>query len=553
MITRKKIGIAVLVLLCIGALLFKFRDPFKATLGRLQKRDGYLHDDAKKERYYCPMHPTYVSDKPGDCPLCHMKLVPVSQGTSDKGSMKDRLMSTQTGAPAQPGGLGSVSISPQKQQLIGVTTDEAKVRPLNKIIRTTGLVAMDERRITEVYPKVGGWAEKVYVNATWQHVHKGEPLLEIYSPELVQTQEEYLLALRTRNALSESPFKEISQGGSSLLEAARRRLLLWDITEEQIRALEARGQAQKTMTLYAPAEGHVTQRDVFPSKRIEPNMKLYTIVDHSVVWVNVDIYENEIPFLKVGQNVQMTATAFPGEVFRGKVTLIWPHMEEKTRTVKARLEFANPRLLLKPEMYTNVEVNVPLGRQLAVPEDAVFNTGAQQYVFVDKGEGYFEPREVKLGAQADGYYAIKQGLRAGERVATAANFLLDSESRLRSAFANMGPPQKAAPGAEPAAESLRITLHTEPEPAKVGDNTVRVKVIDAQGSPISDASVRVTISMPAMGSMPPMSSEAQLSPKGNGEYSGVLNIPMAWTWQAVVTVERSGQRLGTYQSNISAK
>lgn len=215
--------------------------------------------------------------------------------------------------------------------------------------------------------------------------------------------------------------------------------------------------------------------------------------------------------------------------------------------------FRNPNYRLKPDMFVNLKLRIELGRQLTVPEDAVLNTGTQQYVFVDKGNGYFEPREVKLGAQAEGLYAIQHGLKPGERVATAANFILDSESRLKGAFANMGIPRQPAASTGPPVEPLRIQLHTEPDPAKVGENLVRVKVANAHGSPVSDALVKVKISMPAMGGMPPMSSEAQLSHQGNGEYSGRLAVPMAWTWQTMVTVEKAGQLLGSGQFNITAR
>ena len=225
-------------------------------------------------------------------------------------------------------------------------------------------------------------------------------------------------------------------------------------------------------------------------------------------------------------------------------------MNPATRTGQIRMEFPNPSYALKPDMFVNVKLRINLGRQLTVPEDAVFDTGTEQYVFVDKGNGYFEPRKVKLGVQAEGYYAITEGLRSGERVATAANFILDSESRLKGAFGNMGAPQVAA--AKPA-EQLQIQLRTDPSPAKVGDNSVWVRVADVRGSPVHDASVRVRVSMPAMGSMPPMNSEAVLASKGNGEYSGTLKIPLAWTWQTTVTVERAGEFLGSAQFSIIAR
>jgi hypothetical protein len=237
----------------------------------------------------------------------------------------------------------------------------------------------------------------------------------------------------------------------------------------------------------------------------------------------------------------------------GTISYIYPFLNPTTRTGQIRIVFSNPGQRLKPDMFVNLKLRIDLGRQLTVPEDAILNTGTEQYVFVDKGNGYFEPREVKLGAQAEGFYAIQRGLKKDERVATAANFILDSESRLKGAFANMGVPKPPATAAGTPAEQLRIQLRSEPDPAKVGDNVVRVHVADSKGSPIGDALVKVRISMPAMGSMPPMSSETQLSNQSNGEYIGRLNIPMAWTWQTVVTVEKSGRLLGSGHFSITAR
>ena len=301
--------------------------------------------------------------------------------------------------------------------------------------------------------------------------------------------------------------------------------------------------------------GLVTERAAYHHGRyVTPEMDLYTIVDLSRVWALGEVYEYELPLVRQGQGVEVDMPYESGSPpLHGTVTYVYPYLNPTTRTATIRMEFANQDYRLKPDMFVNLKLRVNLGRQLTVPEDAVLDTGAEQYVFVDKGQGYFEPRLVKVGPQAGGYYGIKEGLKAGEKVATAANFILDSESRLKGAFAAMGRPRSEMPRARAAVAQVQITLRTEPEPAKVGDNTVRVRVVDAGGTPVTDASVRVKISMPAMGSMAPMRSEAILSHQQDGEYAGRLNIPMAWTWQAVVTVERGGQVVASKQLNITAR
>jgi len=513
------------------------------------------------------MHKDYESDKPGNCPICSMKLVRKEKtATTETGSgqagkprgessgMPGMSMPDQAARPA-PMAEDSISISPHQQRLIGVQLAPATLRPLVKEIRTVGKIAYDETKVAHVHTKISGWIESVFVDFVGKFVKQGDPLFTIYSPDLVSTQEEYLLALRAEKELANGSFERVSNGARNLVEATRRRLRLWDVTEEEIATLAKEGRARRDLTIFSQVSGLVTERAAYHHGRyVNPEMDLYTIVDLSTVWALGEIYEYELPLIREGQRavVEMPYEEATRSI-TGAVTYVYPYLNPATRTAQIRMEFANPNYHLKPDMYVNLKLRINLGRQLTVPEDAVLNTGTQQYVFVDKGSGYFEPREVKLGGLAEGFYAIKQGLKPGEKVVTAANFILDSESRLKGAFANMGQPRKEMPATRKATEHLQIQLRTEPDPAKVGDNTVRVRVADAGGSPIGDASVRVKISMPAMGSMPPMSSEARLTAHGNGEYSGVLNVPMAWTWQTEVTVERGGQLLGSAQFRITAR
>jgi Cu(I)/Ag(I) efflux system membrane fusion protein len=332
---------------------------------------------------------------------------------------------------------GTVQISSERQQLIGVKIGTVEMRSLQKVIRTVGRVDYDEKRIVTVSLKIGGWIEDLYVDFTGKFVRKGEPLLTIYSPELVSTQEEYLLALRAKKSLIKSPFPEVAGSGESLAESARRRLKLWDITDEEIKRLEESGQAKKTVTIYAPFTGFVLEKSAYKGMNVMPGMALYKLADLSVVWLYADIYEYELPYIRLGQQASIQLSYIPGETFTGKAIYIYPSLNPETRTAKVRFEIPNSHERLKPEMYANVEVKVRLGQKLAVPEGAIIDTGIRQMAIIDKGSGYFEPREVKVGAKVDNYYEVISGLKAGERVVTSANFLIDSESRLKEAVGGM--------------------------------------------------------------------------------------------------------------------
>ena len=333
---------------------------------------------------------------------------------------------------------GTVQISPERQQLIGVRIGTVEKRPLQKVIRTNGRVEFDEKRLATISPKIGGWIEELYVDFTGAPVKKGAPLLTLYSPELVSTQEEYLAALRARQELAASPYPEVAASGNALVESARRRLRLWDISEEQIRELEQTGQVRKSLTLYSPYGGIVLEKMAFKGMRVEPGMALYKLADLSVVWLIADIYEYELPLIRLGQQASINLSYLPGEAFTGKAVFIYPYLDAQTRTARVRFEFANPRGTLKPEMYAGVEITIRLGDKIAVPEGAIIDTGIRKVAIVEKGAGYFEPRDVKLGTKAGDYYEVLDGLKVGERVVTSANFLIDSESKLKEAVGGAG-------------------------------------------------------------------------------------------------------------------
>jgi multidrug efflux pump subunit AcrA (membrane-fusion protein) len=332
---------------------------------------------------------------------------------------------------------GAVMLSPRKQQTSGVRTSRVEERSLARVVRTVGLLQADETKIRHIHTKISGWIEQLYVSFTGQLVERGQPVVSIYSPELVSTQVEYLLALKGQGWLKDSPYPEARSGADSLLKVTRQRLLFWDITPQQIRALEESGEPKRALILYSPIKGFVTIKEIYQGKYVTPEMDLYTITDLSQVWTYLDIYEYELPLVKVGQEVALTLAYFPGETFRGKVTYIYPTLDPQTRTNKIRVEFPNPGYKLKPDMYATAEIRVDLGKRLAVPEDAVLDSGTEKIVFQTAGDGHYEPRRVTVGAKAEGYYEVLEGLTAGAEVVTSANFLVDSESRLKAAMGAM--------------------------------------------------------------------------------------------------------------------
>ncbi len=372
----------------------------------------------RKILYYVDsMHPWNKSDKPGFAPDCGMKMAPVYADEAPT-------------AGTAPGGL---HITAEKQALIGVKYGNVEMRRLTRTIRAAGKVMHDETHIARIHSKIDGWIEQVFIDFAGQFVNKGDALVSVYSPELFATQQEFLLAARAQKQLAASPYTDVAASGTSLYTAARKRLELWDVSEAQIREIENSGRPRKAVTIYAPSSGYVIARNAYAGQRITPETELYSIADHSTIWVVADLFEYEFPLVVIGQPARMTLASSPGKTFTGKVTYLYPELDPTTRTLKVRLEFPNPEHLLRPEMFANIELTVDLGRQLAVPEEAVLDSGEEHTVFVDRGNGNLEPRSVEIDDKVEGWYAVRKGLAAGDRVVTSGNFLVDSESRLKSA------------------------------------------------------------------------------------------------------------------------
>ena len=446
---------------------------------------------------------------------------------------------------------GTAMVSPQMQQLMGVRTAIVEAKTLSRTVRAVGTVTYDESRVTRVHSKVDGWVDKLYVNSTGALVSKGQPLFAIYSPDLVATQSEYLMAKKNHEALATSSIPEVRIGASSLVAASKTRLALWDMSDQQLRELEQKGEAQRTVTLYAPYGGFVIKKDINEGMRVMADKELYTLADLSNVWVNVDVYESDIPFIKIGQRADISLSYSPGESLKGRVSYVYPYLDEKTRTVKVRLEHSNPGYKLKPDMYVNAEIKIPGETHLSVPEEAVLDSGTRKIVFVDKGDGHFEAKEVKVGTKMEGFYQVLSGLKEGEKIAASSAFLLDSESRLSEAMGamagmpgmsmegmKMDTPTKTGPMEKKVAD-LTLTLSTQPEKTKAGENTLRLKIIDKSGKPVTDAQVsfQYTMTMPGM-----VLSKAEAKHSKDGFYETKANFAMAGEWDVTVIVRRPGQK-----------
>lgn len=417
-------------LLVVFGLLLALGGGYLLGLSRHDHAAPTAGTEAAKTQYTCSMHPFIIRDAPGACPICGMALTPVKAniGASDQG-----------GYGAAASGDAAILIDPVTLQNMGVRTEPVARRSLHRTLRTVGLVRVADDRQYAVTTKIDGWVERLHVNRQGQALKKGQPLLDIYSPELVAAQQEYLLAADNKRRLQGSDSPEIAAGADRLLEASRTRLRYWDISTDQLRALERTGQIRKNLTLFSDHAGVVVGKKVLTGARVMAGEELMQIADLSTVWIDADIYEYELPWVKVGQSVRVELPQAGGTAIAGTITHLYPTLDSDTRTLKARIEVANPDLTLKPAMYATVSIEAgSTGSALAVPMSAVLNSGKGQTVFVALGEGRFAPRPVATGLRDDdGFVQIRSGLHEGEAVVVSAQFMLDSESRLREALDKM--------------------------------------------------------------------------------------------------------------------
>jgi len=356
----------------------------------------------------------------------------------------------EAAAPAQagaPSGLAAVAISPEGLRLAGAETQVAVEGSVARSTRTPGIVVADETRIQHVHTKISGWVETLAVNFTGQQVRQGQPLLTLYSPELLASQEEYLRARAAAARFADSSLPEVRSGGEELVTAARRRLELFDVPASFLAELDRSGRPRRSVPLLAPASGYVTAKQVFAGQQVDPAMELFTLTDLARVWVEADFYEYEAHAVKIGQQATLDLAYEPGVQLAGHIAYVYPTLAPESRTLKVRIEVANRGLVLKPGMYVDVTVPLEARSGVVIPDSAVIDSGLRQVVFVERGSGRFEPREVRIGLRSGGQALVDSGIAAGERVVTRANFLLDSESQLRAAIGTA----VAAPATPPAA------------------------------------------------------------------------------------------------------
>ena len=461
--SKKKLLLLIPIVLAAIALIgFSERKP------DAQKPPARITKNETKILYYVDaMHPSYKSDKPGIAPDCGMKLTPVyAEGDPEPKleSKKERQIlyyvdpmnpSHRSDKPGKaPDGMdltpvyaaeqeatatpGSVRLSARKQQLINVKITEVTDEHVMQNIHAVGILQYDETKVAKIHSRIEGWIDKVFVDYTGRFVRKGQPLFSIYSPDLVATQQEYLLAVKAEQSLGGSTFADVSSGSKALKASAYRRLKLWEVSDRQIRKLEESGTPITSVTFYSPVSGFVLAKNVFDKQRIDYNTEAYSIADLSTIWLMADLYEYEASRVHTGQEATMTLTYGSNQRFHGKVAYIYPDVNSTTRTLKARIDFPNPDFALRPGTYANVELDTGMGSALVIPVDAVLDSGTRKVVFVQKAEGEFEPREVQLGESLGDKVVVTSGLKAGERIVASGNFLIDSESQLKSAFESMG-------------------------------------------------------------------------------------------------------------------
>ncbi|MCC7174616.1 MAG: efflux RND transporter periplasmic adaptor subunit [Bryobacterales bacterium] len=412
----KKLLIILLAALAAGAYIgyTRWRTGARQPAGEAAREKRILY-------YHCPMHPDYHSDHPGDCPVCGMRLEPVYAGEQ----------------AASHAVSGQIHITPERQQLIGVRVGEAALESLVRTIRAAGKVALDETRLAKIHPRVEGWIESVQADFLGQHVEQGQPLLRIYSPELFTAQQEYLLALKSRDLMSRSSMAGARAGSEALVQASLRRLQLWNLSDDQIDAIRETREPSAVVTLHSPASGYVIARNAYTRQRVTPDTELYTVADLSRVWVMADVFPADMAAISVGQQARVELAYPSSRTFPARVDYIQPALDPVTRTMRVRLALDNPGLWLKPEMFVSVEFRTAGARRLVVPVSAVLDSGLTQTVFVALGEGYFEPRAVRTGEQTEDKVEILSGLAPGERIVTSGTFLIDSESQLKAAVSGI--------------------------------------------------------------------------------------------------------------------
>ena len=455
--------------------------------------------------------------------------------------------------------LAPIRIAPERRQLIGIKFATVIRKDVSDHLETTGNIETDERLQGYVQTRFAGWIEQVFANSTYQYVRRGQPLFTIYSPDLVSTENEYLLAVDARKRVEYSSVADVAADASSLVDSAAERLKLWGVSPREIARLEHERTVRRAVEIDSPMSGYIVERNALPNMYVQPDTRLFAITDLSKVWIYAAVFQDEIGKLHPGDPATVTVDAYPGTNFDGRVDFIWPQIDPMTRTAKVRCEFNNPKGRLLPGMFAHVALDLPMGAQTVIPDTAVLRTGTHNVAFIDRGDGYLTPAEVELGAHAGDEFIVLKGLAPGQQIVSSANFLIDSESQIEAAAGAFAPTAADAganapgPAAEPAPQAS-IAFTSDPKPLVRGRNKVIVTLRDSKGAPISGAKVTVSFymaAMPAMG-MAAMRAQAVADDQGNGTYAASIELLSGGTWSLTIAASKGGHPIATTQTDVSA-
>jgi RND family efflux transporter MFP subunit len=455
--------------------------------------------------------------------------------------------------------LAPIRITPERRQLIGLKFATVARKDVSDRLETTGNIEADERLQGYVQTRFAGWIEKVFANSTYQYVRRGEPLFTIYSPDLMSTESEYLLAIEARTRMKDSTVGDVTTDASSLVDSAAERLKLWGVSPREIARLEHERTVRHAVEIDSPMSGYIVERNALPNMYVQPDTRLFTITDLSKVWINAAVFQDEIGKVHPGDPATVTVDAYPGTNFDGRVDFVQPQIDPMTRTAKVRCEFNNPKNQLLPGMFAHIALDLAMGEQTVIPDTAVLRTGTHNVAFIDRGDGYLTPAEIELGAHVGDEFTVLKGLAPGQQIVSSANFLIDSESQLQAAAGAFVPPPPGvgANAVGQAAEAIpraSIEFTSDPNPLVRGQNKVIVTLRDSKGAPISAAQVTVSFymaAMPAMG-MAAMHAQGTAVDQGNGTYAANIELPSGGTWSLTITASKGGQPVATKQVDVSA-
>jgi RND family efflux transporter MFP subunit len=455
--------------------------------------------------------------------------------------------------------LAPIHITPERRQSIGLKFATVVRKDVSDRLDTTGNIETDERLQGYVQTRFAGWIERVFANSTYQYVHRGQPLFTIYSPDLVSTENEYLLALDARKRVQRSSIGDVATDASTLVDAAAERLKLWGVSPREIARLERERTISRAVEIDSPMSGYIVERNALPNMYVQPDTRLFTITDLSKVWIYAAVFQDEIGRVRSGDPATVTVDAYPGTSFNGRVDFIQPQIDLMTRTAKVRCEFTNPKCQLLPGMFAHVVLDVPMGEQTVIPDTAVLCTGTHNVAFIDRGDGYLTPAEIELGPHVGDELIVLKGLSPGQRIVSSANFLIDSESQLQAAAGAFVPPPPGV-GANAAGQTPQTILQasieftSDPNPLARGHNKMTVTLRDSKGAVISGAQVTVSFymaAMPAMG-MAEMRAQGTADDQGNGTYAANIELPSGGTWDLTITASKGGHPIATKQVDVSA-